>query len=481
MLGLGAKTVDTMAEMVKHQSLRMSFPREDEPVSLQEFLDALVENPLLSSSSVCVVLAAGNYTLDDTVVVGGSLDLTLEGAFCTAESSGGTTITASGLYAFRVKGERSRLTLRNLNATHTRYRKKEEDAGDTGGLSAFSLAALREFALERGVSMAQLDRNPEADSDNEDATTLDVVDAVQRHYDAGACVFVENNCVVNIEFCTLFSQHGYSLWVVHEASVMVHDCTLSSTKKSAAVVFGDSYLQMDRTVVSEAGQHGVCLRGRARLCMNDCTLRKCTSRALYGYQHVDIILRRCIVTQTRNRAGDATGAVEVRCDAGAPNKLKLELVECKIFDNAGVGLRVSGRVALDVDEDSRRDNADGELLDLSDEWAGSGGEGGSGSGSGSGSEEGGDPINIHWEYHADDSKSTGKNSIQPLPTWHRYNSDDSKAIEVAFGFWRPRNKKVKGALQLILLCCGKYSINVQTLEQTNVATLHSRAIRRIKS
>ena len=469
--------------MAKPQSLRMSFPREDGPDSLQEFLDAIVEDPLLSGGSVCVVLAAGNYTLDDTVVVGGSLDLTLEGACYNTDTSRGTNITASGLYAFLVKGESSRLTLRNINATHTRYRKKEEDAGETGGLSAFSLAALREFALERGVSMAQLDRNPEADEDNEDATTLDVVDAVQRHYDAGACVFVENNSVVDIEFCTLFSQHGYSLWVVHEASVVVRDCTLSSTKKSAAVVFGDSFLQMDRTVVSEAGQHGVCLRGRVRLCMNDCTLRNCTSRALYGYQHVDIILRRCIVTQTRNRTGDSTGAVEVRCDAGARNKLKLELIECKIFDNAGVGLRVSGRVALCVDEDSRRDNADGELLDFSDEGAGSGGEGesGSGSGSGSGSEGGGDPINIHWEYHADDSKSTGTNSTQPLPTWHRYNSDDSKAIEVAFGFLRPRNKKVKGALQLILLCCGKYSINVQTLEQTNVTTLHSRAIRRIKS
>jgi hypothetical protein len=199
--------------------------------SLQDFLARCC-----ASASV-IVIPAGRHTLSETVVVRSpGLGLVIEGTLSAKGER--TVIVCSSACGFLVEGSAS-LTLRGLTVVHTRYReepkadKKGRGEGDGEGegeevasLSSSALAALREFALERGVSLAPLSLNPasqasqasasqprgaggRANPSAPDASDEDVVGSMQRHYDSSAaCVAATGDSTVSLEGCSLSSHHG---------------------------------------------------------------------------------------------------------------------------------------------------------------------------------------------------------------------------------------------------------------------------------
>jgi hypothetical protein len=491
------------------------FPAEASAESLQDFLERIVEN---GDGIIIVRLREGYYVLDDSIIIDrATLDLTIQGE---GDAVLVVRIVASGTYAFHVR--QGKLTLTGLDLVHTRYRRdKEEEEEET--LSAFSLAALREFARDKNINMAQLDRNPtlqgkgdgdEDEDEGEGGQGDSVVRAVQQHFDSGACVFVQRQGVAELRHCCLSSEHGFALWVVEKASLTVADSSLSSALRSGLVLFGDCAAQVSRSVVRDCAQHGVCLRGRSCLSLADVHFRGCGARALYGYQNVAIDMQRCSVTLTMDPLG---AAVQVSCEAGL---LRLKMRQCVFADNRGVGFKVCGRggcVSLDIDQQSRDGNTDGECSELIDsepqetkeddeeekeeeEEEEDGGAGGDTSPPGPAlssapasspspaHEAAHEAEGPHWEFHADDPKE-GRGP----PGWRRYSSKDSGEIEEAHcrlalsgsGSGLSLGLGVLGGASsssmLVLLSRGKYAVNLCTLEQTNTASFHSRAVRRVEA
>ncbi len=117
--------------------------------------------------------------------------------------------------------------------------------------------------------------------------------------------------------------------------------------------------------------------------MVDCVVSDCGERGIYGYQFVTIRLERCIFTKNSNARG---AAVEVRCEVSGDRRenksrveggeddathhmLSLKMVACRMHENAGVGLRVTGQrwaMVLNVDEATKGANASGQCVELED-------------------------------------------------------------------------------------------------------------------
>ena len=491
------------------------FPVEASAESLQDFLERIVEN---GDGFITVRLREGYYVLDDSIIIDrATLDLTIQGE---GDAVLVVRIVASGTYAFHVR--QGKLTLTGLDLVHTRYRRDKEEEEEEETLSAFSLAALREFARDKNINMAQLDRNPtlqgqgdedEDEDEGEGGQGDSVVRAVQQHFDSGACVFVQRQGVAELRHCCLSSEHGFALWVVEKALLTVADSSLSSALRSGLVLFGDCAAQVSRSVVRDCAQHGVCLRGRSSLSLADVHFRGCGARAIYGYQNVAIDMQRCSVTLTMDPLG---AAVQVSCEAGL---LRLKMRQCVFADNRGVGFKVCGRggfVSLDIDQQSRDGNTDGECFELIDsepqetkeeeeeeekegEKEGEkGGAGGDASPPGPALSSAPSPSPAHeaaceaareaegphWEFHADDPKKG-----HGPPCWRRYSSKDSGEIEEALcrlalsglGLGSGVLGGASSSSMLVLLSRGKYAVNLCTLEQTNTASFHSRAVRRVEA
>jgi hypothetical protein len=269
---------------------------------------------------------------------------------------------------------------------------------------------------------------------------------MRRHYDANSAIYAFDDAVIALEGVNLYS-HVTALHAVDRAALSVISCSLSAEVRSVCVLLGDACAAFWDTKITKSSQQGCCLRGKCELMMTDCVVSGCV-RGVYGYQLVKIQLKRCVFT--KNKAG-----VEVHGFISAEDvRLSLEVRGCSIAGNTGVGLKVIGAVALIVDDATI--NEDGESIkDVSEEPM-------------SCQELAPDDGPASWEYHVDDP--TPGRGLSSIPGWRKYSESDSAQIEF---------ESVAGGGTPVFLSGGKYSINIRTLEQTNVCTLHSRAIRRM--
>ena len=363
-------------------------PAGEAALSLIEFLTAAEEQD--SETPVRLVLAPGTYIFDDSLHLRRTcLNLTIEG-------EGDVSISGSGHCLFHIRGRKTALRLVNLSLIHTQFGSDKREIG--------------------------------------------------------ACVFAVHQSNVRIENCTLISAHGFALWVVQKAQVEVVGCTLTATKRSACVCFGDCTVSFDRTILSESGKHGICCRGRVVLRASDCEFSNNGVRALYGYQSVDIQLRRCVFRGTKSEAHSAIEVLSGGASGLRQRKLVLRMQDCFVHSNSGGGLLIHGeRETIDFAV-TGTENSSGETIRLQAADAAR-------------PQGPGEPGEFWcWEYEADDP------STEVDRGWVRYDSDSSAQIEDAF---------VKGNPQILTLAGGLYVLNLELMEQENSQSLYTRAIRRI--
>jgi hypothetical protein len=125
----------------------------------------------------------------------------------------------------------------------------------------------------------------------------------------GAAVFIMGRCRCEISASLIQSAEGFGIWCVQNAKCFVTGCDISAEARSAIVCFGSSAVELRRCRVMNCGQHGICLRGRCSLTIDDCDIVNCRVRAVYAYEHARIAMRGCLIEGTRN---PNHAAVEIR-------------------------------------------------------------------------------------------------------------------------------------------------------------------------
>ena len=384
--------------------------------TLREFVAHCLAESIEGDSAIRIEIAQGRHLLEESVSIKrNSSNVAFEGM-----GPEPVVLVASGHCGFDVRGRKTRVELKNLNILHTQFSSDKREIG--------------------------------------------------------ACVFGMHQACVAICNCTLTSQHGFALWVVQRASVTVQaGSSLTSLKRSCCVCFGDARLTMTDVIVADAGQHGVCCRGRVVLRMRGCSIRNSGVRGLYAYQHADVSLIDCDIQGTKS---SDHSAIDVRCDVASPSphRLRLEMINCRIRGNEGTGLCILGHPDSVVFTLDQCTNTDGESIELSEDAvaaccdddgmdvAGGGEErrGGENEGVKSTTESGA----VVWQWCRD-----AMNKVQ----WHSYPPAVSQAIEAAFcqlGSDTAENQRE------VSIYNNLYTVNVANMEQTNVKSLHSRSIRR---
>ena len=392
--------------------------------SLRDVVEQCVAESI-DGGSIRIEIAEGQHILGESVSIKlNSLNVAFEGM------GPGVMLVASGHSAFDVRGRKSRVSLKNLGIVHTQFSSDKREIG--------------------------------------------------------ACVFALHQAVIDINNCKLTSHHGFALWVIQRAAVTVHSGSdLTSLKRSCCVCFGDSRLTMTDALVADAGQHGVCCRGRVALRMRGCIIRNCGVRALYAYQHTDVSLVDCDIQGTKS---SEQSAIDVRCDVVGPSqRLLFELSNCRIHDNKGLGLRIRGHANSIVWTLDQCTNADGESIELiEDALACCDDDGMNDAGESDGEEKHGGESGekssyesgaVVWQWCADDPKDV----LQKVGQWRSYPPAVSKAIEAVFCRLNETDtgsRVVSADNQNEVSIDNLYTVNIANMEQTNVKSLHSRSIRR---
>lgn len=116
----------------------------------------------------------------------------------------------------------------------------------------------------------------------------------------GAVVFASNNSTCTIIGSELSSASGFSLWAVQHAQCHVSSSRFTSTKRSGCVAFGHAKLLIDRSVIYDCFQHGICLRGSCSLHLRHSTVTSSGFRAVYGYEYAQIHLQDCYIEKTKS-------------------------------------------------------------------------------------------------------------------------------------------------------------------------------------
>ena len=157
----------------------------------------------------------------------------------------------------------------------------------------------------------------------------------------GGAIFALGKSQVLLRNCTVSSEHGFGLWLVQKARVMLSGCLISQCGRSGAVCFGHSRLALHDTTIDSCRLHGVCTRGGTHVSLVNSVVSNAGVRGIYAYHNATLHLIRSRVEGTR----DATAAA-VQVEALRPEDRATLVMDaaCRLRDNAGEDLRVSGTV-----------------------------------------------------------------------------------------------------------------------------------------
>lgn len=251
----------------------------------------------------------------------------------------------------------------------------------------------------------------------------------------GACVFAMHQAEVSLLNCHLESRHGFALWLVQRAYVTCDDSTIQAPARSGCVSFGESSLVLRNSQVTSCGQHGVCCRGRVNLTLSRVTFVSCAVRSLYCYQSVCGTVEDCSFRQTRS---SAHAAVEVRPSHGTGcAATNVDFTRCTFEDNAGGDLGVEQGAVVHMDGVRVLPNM--APFDHGPNFK----------------TEAADSAAV-WEWHDDDAG-----------VWRQFSIVHSKQLEEA-------------EQAEVLMEGGRWNCNVKTMEQTNMKTFYTRAIRKTR-
>ena len=122
------------------------------------------------------------------------------------------------------------------------------------------------------------------------------------------------------------SRHGFALWGVQNTKVNVFSCKICSQQRSGGVFFGNSHGSFVDCAIHDCLQHGLCLRGNTELLLQNCRFTNNKFRALYGYAAASI---QAYDSTFEGTSSDEHAAVEMKITKKSSNSIT------KFVDSSG--------------------------------------------------------------------------------------------------------------------------------------------------
>jgi hypothetical protein len=422
------------------------------------------------------------------------------GVVAAAGSAGRPIIEGSGHCVFHVAGRKAKLVLQNIDLRHTCDRPDKRDIGAAVFVMKKTVASLR------GCSVSSAN---------------------------GFCVWAVQTGHVELEGCAPITAASRSGCVVFgSAELSLTECRLVRCAQHAVCIRGRSRLRLRGCEISDCGVRGVYAYNNVAVDMLDCAITGTASAAHAAvdfYSSADgapaskwpllplsLRMQRCTVS---DNAG--VGLRGVGCEG-----IQRQVEDCRFERNAGGGqLWVSAETeaftAITHEHSGEAAGGDGGSSgsagarcyrggggggddELASDYGGGKGGGNSGGGGGAGgaasSGEGGtgacEEVGAEmaelaaWEFEVDDSASQSG-----VRGWRSYDAVSSRLLEQGWGDLQAQlastadvqyndaelATKAKIALRIGGVNRGvEYECDLLHLEQTNLATFHSRKIRRAR-
>jgi WWE domain/Right handed beta helix region len=204
-------------------------------------------------------------------------------------------------------------------------------------------------------------------------TDVDLVHGTPNDEDCrrvGAAINLRYKGSVTVRRSTIVSESGFCCWAVQNAHVELDQCTLRAPLRSALVCFGRAGLEAESCLVESPGVHGICARGRCTIRATRTRIVGAAVRGLYAYADAHVTLEDCTVSGTVRpdgvaievtsssscaaqnggtrgdddpAAADHSGG-ETTTAAEASSSSSLVMRNCRVIDNASVGIRLRGNV-----------------------------------------------------------------------------------------------------------------------------------------
>ncbi|KAL3928459.1 MAG: hypothetical protein SGBAC_012643 [Bacillariaceae sp.] len=213
-------------------------------------------------------------------------------------------------------------------------------------------------------------------------------DGIGDHRQVGAAINLRKKSSLSMQHGSIHSTCGFCLWVVQKSKVHLQECKLHATLRSPLVCFGQPTVCLKACQIVDAGVHGLCARGEVQVLLEECTIRDSASRAIYAYAQASVTL---IFTHISGTLRQDKAAIEVSAAAGGsttekegeqnnvptkpgkkkgksghvkiPPKSTLIMKDCKVSENAGIGVLIRGDVDCELVNMEWRNNAKGDFVE----------------------------------------------------------------------------------------------------------------------
>ena len=166
------------------------------------------------------------------------------------------------------------------------------------------------------------------------------------HRKVGACVNLRYKSRLCMTDGILTSLSGFCCWAVQKSCIQLKNCKLEATLRSPVVCFGQPTCSLHKCCIQNAGVHGICARGACNIELDSVKIIDSAARAVYAYANANVHMKHCTVSGTKR---PDKAAVEISAADGSLSKICME--NCRIFNNEGIGLLIRGEVECQVSED----------------------------------------------------------------------------------------------------------------------------------
>ena len=344
------------------------------------------------------------------------------------------------------------------------------------------------------------------------------------HRDVGAAVNLRYKGSFRMTRGKIASTAGFCCWAVQKSTVQLEECDLRSPTRSSVVCFGKPVCTLSHCSISDAGVHAICARGACRIGLDECTIFNSAARAIYAYANTSVTITRCNIYGTIR---PDKAAIEVSAAGGGEASLTMK--DCRVVDNFGAGVRFRGPVkhSLSIEvENCMENNAGGNVdyQELEEQEEGTTGLRGKAGGSSyrrgdwwcrrcqpnhvvvgkhdhcpsCGSEKSANRLLTVQEIS---QYNQGRNVPSPVETddrennrqlvtwsfdgdddkgWIPYDPESNRQLEDMYQLFCLQDTENAGNDPVVILCNGKYRVNIKSMEQVNTETQFLRLVRRRK-
>lgn len=172
------------------------------------------------------------------------------------------------------------------------------------------------------------------------------------HKKVGAAVNLRSKSRLKADQCSFTSSSGFCVWAVQKCQVELSICYFVARARSSIVCFGQASCRLTACRLEDAGVHAVCARGVCHIRLQECTIVNSAARAIYAYAGATLDVKKCKISGTMHPAKAAIEVASSIGTKGGGDKLisTIRIVQTKISENKGAGIRLRGDVHFEESE-----------------------------------------------------------------------------------------------------------------------------------